>query len=358
MALITKKLSGFDKLEPTEIDNTTKIVALSGQSPNNKNILLSDLIEDTLTSTNEYAALSAKQGKTLKSLIDNMEVAPSENVFNTNLYVLDTAGFNNGQLWTDNYKFLITPGSYGVYFTTAPLMTLLPGKQNFTLEVEYASFTNTGSNTGTDYIHTLIDADTGRSYVRKVYHTSTGLVCSAFTQISGGGVTGTSGTNGRDGTDTEFIYKMMNSNTPISAPGTSQTDNFLPEGWSYTLSSVNSNLRYGFMSKRKKVNNSWSGFSVPAIVSNFAENGLNGINGTTGHDGSDGIDGTDIEFIFKTTPTYSAPNTPPTSQINDYVPSGWTDDMSGVDSINMYEWVSKRTKDSSGVWSNFSPPAL
>ena len=38
MALITKKLSGFDKLEPTEIDNTTKIVALSGQSPNNKNI--------------------------------------------------------------------------------------------------------------------------------------------------------------------------------------------------------------------------------------------------------------------------------------------------------------------------------
>ena len=107
MALITKKLSGFDKLEPTEIDNTTKIVALSGQSPNNKNILLSDLIEDTLTSTNEYAALSAKQGKTLKSLIDNMEVAPSENVFNTNLYVLDTAGFNNGQLWTDNYKFLI-----------------------------------------------------------------------------------------------------------------------------------------------------------------------------------------------------------------------------------------------------------
>lgn len=87
MALINKKLSGFDKLEPTEIDNTTKIVALSGQSPNNKNILLSDLIEDTLTSTNEYAALSAKQGKTLKSLIDNMEVAPSENVFNTNLYM-------------------------------------------------------------------------------------------------------------------------------------------------------------------------------------------------------------------------------------------------------------------------------
>ena len=358
MALINKKLSGFDKLEPTEIDNTTKIVALSGQSPNNKNILLSDLIEDTLTSTNEYAALSAKQGKTLKSLIDNMEVAPSENVFNTNLYVLDTAGFNNGQLWTDNYKFLITPGSYGVYFTTAPLMTLLPGKQNFTLEVEYASFTNTGSNTGTDYIHTLIDADTGKSYVRKVYHTSTGLVCSAFTQISGGGVTGTNGTNGKDGTDTEFIYKMMNSNTPISAPGTSQTDNFLPEGWSYTLSSVNSNLRYGFMSKRKKVNNSWSGFSVPAIVSNFAENGLNGINGATGHDGSDGIDGTDIEFIFKTTPTYSAPTTPPTSQINDYVPSGWTDDMSGVDSINIYEWVSKRTKNPSGVWSNFSTPAL
>ena len=376
MALINKKLSSYNDLQSTAIDSTTKLVAISGSVIENKNIPLDEFVEDSLVSTSSIKPLSAKQGKVLKSLIDNIEVSPSKNVFNTDLHVIETSGFNNGQLWTDNYKFLITPGSYGVYFTTAPLTVLLPGKQNFTLEVEYASFTNTGSNTGTDYIHTLIDAETGKSYVRKVYHTANGLACSAFTQIYGGGVTGTNVTDGKDGTDTEFIYKMMNSNTPISAPGTSQTDNFLPEGWSYNLSSVNSNLRYGFMSKRKKVNNSWSGFSVPAIVSNFAENGINGINGTNGHngndgkDGNDGIDGTGIEFIFTRTQVYSTPATPTSSmtkspdstatsyQQQDWFPVGWTDDMSGVDSVFIYEWVSKRTKNEAGVWSNFSTPAL
>ena len=32
--------------------------------------------------------------------------------------------------------------------------------------------------------------------------------------------------------------------------------------------------------------------------------------------------------------------------------------MSGVDSVFIYEWVSKRTKNEAGVWSNFSTPAL
>ena len=167
MALITKKLSGFDKLEPTEIDNTTKIVALSGQSPNNKNILLSDLIEDTLTSTNEYAALSAKQGKALKSLIDNMEVAPSKNVFNTDLHVIETSSFNNGQLWTDNYKFLITPGSYGVTFTDPPIVGL--DEFNFNLRVDYVSHDDSGEDGDQDILQTLTTKD-GVSYTRRLYH--------------------------------------------------------------------------------------------------------------------------------------------------------------------------------------------
>ena len=161
MALITKKLSGFDKLKPTEIDNTTKIVALSGQSPNNKNILLSDLIEDTLTSTNEYAALSAKQGKTLKSLIDNIEV----NVLKSETYTIDTGDFFPPA--TTMFPFLKTPGSYGVSFTDPPIAGL--NETNFNLKVDYVSQDSYGEDGDQDILQTLTTKD-GVSYTRKLYH--------------------------------------------------------------------------------------------------------------------------------------------------------------------------------------------
>lgn len=292
-------------------------------------------------------------------LFSNTEVLDS-NVFNTDFHVVETNGFNNstGNIWTDSYEFLLIPGSYGVYFTTPPIPQFLPSKLNFTLRIEYASAKNSGVNSNTDYIQTLIDVETGKEFIRKVYHTSNGLVCTAFMAMQSGGTTTTIGQNGKDGTDNEFIFKMSSSNAAQTTPTTSQSDNYIPEGWSTTLSSTTSSLRYGFMSKRKKVNGIWSSFSTPVIISNFAENGINGINGLNGHNGNNGIDGTDIEFIFKTTATYSPPSTPATSQINDYVPSGWTDNMSGVDITNQYEWVCKRTKATDGTWSNFAPPAL
>ena len=73
--------------------------------------------------------------------------------------------------------------------------------------------------------------------------------------------------------------------------------------------------------------------------------------------GTDGADGKSFENIFKRTTVETAPDTPTTAQQDDYVPTGWTDDPTGVDATNRYEWVSTRTK-SGGVWSNFSTPAL
>lgn len=51
--------------------------------------------------------------------------------------------------------------------------------------------------------------------------------------------------------------------------------------------------------------------------------------------GNTGADGTSIEFIFKRQTTSTAPATPSTSQTNDYVPSGWTDDPTGVTSTGI-----------------------
>ena len=77
----------------------------------------------------------------------------------------------------------------------------------------------------------------------------------------------------------------------------------------------------------------------------------------TGEKGIDGRDGKDYEYIYKRTITNDAPAIPETSQDDDFVPLGWTDDMTGADSNYRFEWVSKRIK-INGVWGNFSSPSV
>lgn len=77
----------------------------------------------------------------------------------------------------------------------------------------------------------------------------------------------------------------------------------------------------------------------------------------SGEKGSNGKDGKDYEYIYTRTTAAVAPARPSTSQDDDFVPLGWTDDPKGTDSANVYEWVCKRIK-VNGVWSEFSSPAL
>lgn len=77
-----------------------------------------------------------------------------------------------------------------------------------------------------------------------------------------------------------------------------------------------------------------------------------------------GKDGKGIEYIFKL--QNSAPSNPTPSdyatnaeyQRTDYVPTtlGWTDDPTGVNAVNQYEWVCKRVS-TNGHWGAFSEPA-
>lgn len=77
-----------------------------------------------------------------------------------------------------------------------------------------------------------------------------------------------------------------------------------------------------------------------------------------------GKDGKGIEYIFKlqntapSNPTPSGYATDPDYQRTDqeYIPYGWTDDPTGVDAVNQYEWVSKRVS-TNGHWGAFSKPA-
>jgi hypothetical protein len=77
-----------------------------------------------------------------------------------------------------------------------------------------------------------------------------------------------------------------------------------------------------------------------------------------------GKDGKGIEYIFKLqntapsnpTPDNYATNTEYQRTDKEFVPSGWTDDPTGVDAVNQYEWVSKRVS-TNGRWGAFSEPA-
>lgn len=66
-----------------------------------------------------------------------------------------------------------------------------------------------------------------------------------------------------------------------------------------------------------------------------------------------GDDGFGYEYIYKRTTNQIAPSTPTTtSQNDDYVPSGWTDNPSGVSADYPYEWVCYRKK-VDGKWGKF-----
>lgn len=77
-----------------------------------------------------------------------------------------------------------------------------------------------------------------------------------------------------------------------------------------------------------------------------------------------GKDGKGIEYIFKLqnsapsnpTPSDYATNTEYQRTDQEFVPDGWTDDPTGVDAVNQYEWVSKRVS-TNGHWGAFSEPA-
>lgn len=66
-----------------------------------------------------------------------------------------------------------------------------------------------------------------------------------------------------------------------------------------------------------------------------------------------GEDGNGYEYIFKRTSAATPPSTPTdTSQDDDFVPVGWTDDPTGVDEAYQWEWVCYRKK-TGGVWGAF-----
>lgn len=157
-------------------------------------------------------------------------------------------------------------------------------------------------------------------------------------------LTGEDGRNGTDGKSVEFIYKLANREpTPDDRPGSVNTDDYVPAGWTDNPTGISVTVQYEWMCMRVNTGGYWSDWHGPTIWSRW---------------GFDGRDGDGVEFIYKRTISNTAPNRPTDIvQEDEFVPTGWTDNPTGVDSSYMYEWVSIR-KFKNSQWGAFGPVAL
>ena len=157
-------------------------------------------------------------------------------------------------------------------------------------------------------------------------------------------ITGLNGENGADGTDIEFIYLRNTGDTP-SKPASENKDDYVPSGWTDIPSGITATYQYEWVCVRTKPSGSgtWSAYSTPVIWAKW---------------GDKGTDGDGMEYIFQRTEVETAPCTPLIFSPNaGFVPSGWTDEPSGVSADYPFEWVSMRKK-TNGVWGGFSEPTL
>lgn len=157
-------------------------------------------------------------------------------------------------------------------------------------------------------------------------------------------ITGENGKDGQDGKSIEFIYKVSN-RVPNSSdkPSSVNEDGSVPDGWTDHPTGVSESNQYEWMCVRTKTDDLWSDWNDPTVWSKW---------------GANGKDGDGVEYIYKRTTTNLSPDRPTeVSQEDDFVPEGWTDDSTGVNENNMYEWVCVR-KYKEGIWSEFSNPAL
>jgi hypothetical protein len=174
-----------------------------------------------------------------------------------------------------------------------------------------------------------------------IYNPNTGRFGSWTAPIR---ISGKDGQKGADGTDIEFIYLRNTGSTP-SKPTSVNTDDYMPSGWTDNPQGITETYKYEWVCVRTKPSGSgtWSAFSTPVIWAKW---------------GDKGTDGDGMEYIFQRTEVETAPSTPLTFSPNaGFVPSGWTDEPSGVSADYPFEWVSMRKK-TNGIWGGFSEPTL
>lgn len=171
-------------------------------------------------------------------------------------------------------------------------------------------------------------------------------------------LTGADGEDGKDGNSIEFIYTRNADGSQPSTPASVNQAGHIPSGWTNHPSGVTASLMYEWVSQRylDKSTQKWGDWSTPGIWSRYAERGK---------------DGDGYEYIYKRFSNYVGGNSlgpggsnyPPANvdsseyQVDDYVPSGWTDNPVGPTDAIKYEYVWTRKKENS-KWQAWKTGAL
>ena len=162
-----------------------------------------------------------------------------------------------------------------------------------------------------------------------------------WTRFGEDGSDGTPGTDGDDGSGVEQVFRRANSSSAPGTPVGTNVDGNVPGGWSANALSPSLSQRWVWVSTRTKGagrNAAWRPFKAPVIYTIY------------------GRDGNGIEFIFKRTRDNTRPARPASGQTDGAVPSGWSNDLQGVDSTWVREWVCRRrytrSNEQWGTWSN------
>lgn len=85
------------------------------------------------------------------------------------------------------------------------------------------------------------------------------------------------GADGKDAVTYEYIYQRTASQSAPSTPSTSQTEGYVPSGWSAISQGVSDSYPYEWRCERKRSSAGiWSDWSNPSLVSSYGKQGLQG----------------------------------------------------------------------------------
>ena len=183
---------------------------------------------------------------------------------------------------------------------------------------------------------------------------------------------------GGDGSDTviagsavEYVFKLSKSESDVpelnipsdyeDVESSYQVDGYTPDGWTDHPNGISADYPVEFVAIRKKEDNIWQKFSVPAIWAKW---------------GADGKDGDGVEYIYILTNTNDAPDiiipddweTNQDYQKSEYKPKSniidedgnvlkWTDNYNQPNAYARYSWVAIR-KFTNNRWQQYSDPKL
>lgn len=85
------------------------------------------------------------------------------------------------------------------------------------------------------------------------------------------------GADGKDAVTYEYIYQLTASQSAPSTPATSQSEGYVPSGWTSTSQGVSEGYPYEWRCERKRSSAGiWSDWSNPSLVSSYGKQGLKG----------------------------------------------------------------------------------